>query len=123
MLEWGAFLRRQRQVTEARTILADAIRGAESCGAIWLATRGGVELGIAGGRRRRADGDVRALTAAEKRVASLAAGGMSNREIAEQLWLSANTVETYLRHVFAKLGIKSRRELTLVSPSLTHSDR
>jgi DNA-binding CsgD family transcriptional regulator/Tfp pilus assembly protein PilF len=118
LLEWGAFLRRQGQVTEARTVLADAIARAEGCGARWLADRGVEELGIAGGRRRRARRDALALTAAEVRVAILAAGGMSNREIADQLWLSVNTVETHLRHVYAKLGIGSRRELAQLADQL-----
>jgi DNA-binding CsgD family transcriptional regulator len=51
------------------------------------------------------------LTPAEGRVARLAAEGLGNREIAEQLWLSVNTVGTHLRRIYAKLGIHSRREL------------
>ncbi|HKT03485.1 MAG TPA: LuxR C-terminal-related transcriptional regulator [Rugosimonospora sp.] len=52
------------------------------------------------------------LTDAELRVARLVAEGRTNREVAEQLHLSPHTVDSHLRHVFAKVGIKRRAELT-----------
>lgn len=52
-----------------------------------------------------------ALTASELRVARLAADGLTNREIAERLFVTERTVETHLRHVFQKLDISSRLEL------------
>jgi DNA-binding CsgD family transcriptional regulator len=76
-----------------------------------LAARGATEFSLAGGRRRQTRGG-KTLTSAEERVAVLAARGRTNREIANQLWLSVNTVETHLRHIYAKLGIGSRRELS-----------
>jgi DNA-binding CsgD family transcriptional regulator len=52
-----------------------------------------------------------ALTPSERRVAELAGDGHSNREIAQQLFLSLKTVESHLRNVFRKLGISSRHQL------------
>ena len=53
----------------------------------------------------------RLLTPTERRVASLVAAGMSNREVASRLGIAAKTVETHLAHVFRKLGVRSRHEL------------
>jgi DNA-binding CsgD family transcriptional regulator len=58
-----------------------------------------------------------ALTAAEHRVVRLAADGNTNREIAKKLFISPHTVNTHLRHVFDKLDIKSRVELTRIAES------
>ena len=52
-----------------------------------------------------------ALTSAERRVAGLAADGLSNRQIAQHLFITQPTVETHLRHAFQKLGITSRGDL------------
>ncbi|MGH2742654.1 MAG: helix-turn-helix domain-containing protein, partial [Thermoleophilaceae bacterium] len=52
-----------------------------------------------------------ALTARESQVAGLAAQGMSNREIAEALFVTVKTVEWHLKHAYRKLGVSSRREL------------
>jgi DNA-binding CsgD family transcriptional regulator len=49
-----------------------------------------------------------ALTASERRIAELAAGGMSNTEIAQALFVTINTVEGHLRHAYRKLSINSR---------------
>jgi DNA-binding NarL/FixJ family response regulator len=111
LIAYGAFLRRRGRVVTARPTLAEAVRVAEAAGAAWLAAEARDELALAGGRRRRASDDPLALTPSESRVARLAAAGAGNRDIAEQLLLSVNTVETHLRRVYAKLGIRSRREL------------
>ena len=52
-----------------------------------------------------------ALTPAELRVAELAAEGLSNRQLAQELFVTIKTVETQLGHAYAKLGIHTRREL------------
>jgi DNA-binding NarL/FixJ family response regulator len=52
-----------------------------------------------------------ALTVRESQVAGLAAQGMSNREIAEALFVTVKTVEWHLKHSYRKLGVGSRREL------------
>jgi DNA-binding CsgD family transcriptional regulator len=51
------------------------------------------------------------MTGAELTVARLVADGLTNREVAERLFVSPHTVNSHLRHVFGKLGIKSRVEL------------
>ena len=67
---------------------------------------------IAGGRPRRvAQEGVAALTPSERRTAEHAARGLSNREIAETLYVTRKTVEFTLGNVYSKLGIRSRTEL------------
>ena len=56
-------------------------------------------------------GGVDALTVSERRVADLAARGLTNREIAQTLFLATRTVETHLAHTYQKLAIGGRREL------------
>jgi DNA-binding NarL/FixJ family response regulator len=58
------------------------------------------------------DGPLAGLTAREREIAELVADGRTNREVAEQLVLSAKTIEAHLRNIYAKLGIRSRVELT-----------
>ena len=70
------------------------------------------KLRAAGGRpRRRAGPGADALTASERRVAELAAGGVSNKEIAQSLFVTLRTVELHLSNTDSKLGIRSRHEL------------
>ena len=58
-----------------------------------------------------ADGPLAALTAREREIATLVAAGRTNREVADQLVLSARTIEAHLRNVYGKLGVRSRVEL------------
>ena len=109
-LEYGRFLRRAGQLSRARGLLARAAELAESTGALWLVGQALQELRVAGGRRREKT-DPDRLTPQEERVAKLAATGASNAEIAGALFLSVNTVETHLQHIYTKLGIRSRRQL------------
>jgi DNA-binding CsgD family transcriptional regulator len=107
--EYGAFLSRRAELDRARSILAEAIRTAEACGAGWHVHQARVQWRRAGGRAgRRGPG---ALSPQEAAVARLARAGKTNREIARQLFLSVNTVETHLAHVYGKLGIHRRWEL------------
>ena len=70
------------------------------------------ELQAAGERpRREAVAGVGALTASEQRVATLAAEGQTNRDIAQALYVTPKTVEVHLSSAYRKLGIRSRREL------------
>jgi DNA-binding CsgD family transcriptional regulator len=72
-------------------------------------------LGALGLRpRRAARTGLAALTASERRVAELAAEGMSTPQIAAQLHVSRNTVETHLGHVYRKLDVAGRAELRAV---------
>ena len=109
----GACLRRAGQRTRAREPLRRALDLAERTGAAGLAGAVRRDLIAAGARPRRAAlTGPDALTAGERRVAALAAGGASNRQIAEHLFITQATVETHLRHAFRKLGITSRADLT-----------
>jgi DNA-binding CsgD family transcriptional regulator len=109
LIDQGGFLVRQRQLARARPVLAEALRLAEVSGAGWHAERARVLWRRAGGRARATPSG--ALTPQEQAVADLARGGRTNKEIAAQLYLSVNTVETHLAHVFRKLGISRRWQL------------
>jgi len=59
------------------------------------------------------------LTLAETAVAALVVDGRTNREIAQQLFISPHTVNAHLRHIFDKMGVRSRVELTRRRPAAT----
>ncbi len=110
--ELGAELRRLGERNAARELLRRAYALATECGAMRLAARARDELSRSGARliREPASG-VEALTPSEIRVAELAAEGLTNREVAQALFVSEKTVETHLGRVYRKLGIKSRHAL------------
>jgi DNA-binding CsgD family transcriptional regulator/tetratricopeptide (TPR) repeat protein len=112
LLDLGAYLRRSGRRGEARAPLLRALDLAHRCGAVPLAERARHELIAAGSRPRRASvTGVDSLTATERRVADLAAGGLGNRQIAQHLFVTLPTIETHMRHVFQKLRITSRAQL------------
>jgi DNA-binding CsgD family transcriptional regulator len=112
LVELGATLRRRGQRSEARAALEHGMDTAQACGGTALAQRAREELRASGARPRRlALSGVDALTGAERRVADLAAQGLTNRQIAQDLFVTLATVETHLRHVFQKLDISSREQL------------
>jgi DNA-binding CsgD family transcriptional regulator len=112
LADYGACLRRAGRRTEARTPLRRALDLAQRTGAAGLAADVRRDLLAVGARPRRAAlTGPGALTTTERRVASLAADGLSNRQIAEHLFITQATVETHLRHAFHKLGITSRTAL------------
>jgi DNA-binding CsgD family transcriptional regulator len=112
LAELGAALRRNKQRTESRDVLREAADLAQQCGAEGLEQRIDEELRIAGARRRRrAFSGADSLTPSERRVATAAAAGATNREIAQQLFVSLRTVETHLTNTYRKLDITSRAEL------------
>ncbi|MGH2916909.1 MAG: helix-turn-helix domain-containing protein, partial [Solirubrobacteraceae bacterium] len=85
---------------------------AEEFGSVALARRSREELRAAGARpRRRPLTGAGALTASERNVAELAAGGMSTRQIAAELFVTPKTVEGHLTRIYRKLRIASRGEL------------
>ena len=90
---------------------------AVDCGAEGWAKKAADELRLAHGRRLRQDLDPDALTEAELRVKALAERGVKAARIAEQLFLTVNTIESHLQHIYRKLGINSQRELM----ALTHA--
>ena len=112
LVELGAALRRANQRAAAREPLRAGLDLAYRCGATRLAQQARAELLAAGARPRRgALTGLEALTASERRVAELAAGGMSNPGIAQALFVTLNTVEGHLRHAYQKLSISSRSQL------------
>ncbi len=112
MADLGAALRRAGQRAGSREVLQVALDLAHRCGAIALTERTRTELVAAGGRPRRlALSGLDSLTPSERRVAQLAADGLSNREIAQNLFITARTVEGHLTHAYEKLAITSREQL------------
>jgi len=112
LAELGAALRRGKLRAEAREHLREAAELAQECGAERLEERIDEELRIAGARRRqRAYSGADSLTPSERRVAAAAAGGATNREIAQELFVSLRTVEMHLTNTYRKLDISSRAQL------------
>jgi ATP/maltotriose-dependent transcriptional regulator MalT len=112
LVDLGAALRRSGRLEAARGPLRSALHHADRAGARRIAERARAELVAAGARPRRAAlVGCDALTAAERRVATLAAEGRTNRQIAQELFVTTRTVETHLTHTFAKLDVTSRAEL------------
>jgi DNA-binding CsgD family transcriptional regulator len=116
---YGTTLRLARTPTQAREPLRKALELATVCDATALADRARTELAATGARpRREALSGVDSLTPSEKRVAELASDGMSNREIAQELYVTPKTVEVHLSNTYRKLEIRSRRELpTALAPA------
>jgi DNA-binding CsgD family transcriptional regulator len=111
-LELGMALRRTRRPRDARRPLEEALDSARRLGSVHVTERALGELHAAGGRPRRlALSGVESLTPGQLRVAKMAAEGMSNREIAEALFVTRRTVETHLTQAYGKLEIGSREEL------------
>ena len=112
LVELGAAIRRAGRRADAREPLRKALELARVSGAEVVATRAHDELVSAGARPRRDPTESRSnLTASELRVSRLAAEGKTNREIAQALFVTENTIETHLRSVFRKLEIRSRSQL------------
>jgi len=119
LAELGAALRRAGRRRDCQGPLREALQTADAMGARALAEVARDELRATGARPRRAAfSGVEALTPAELRVARLAAEGLTNREIAQELFVTAKTVQTHLSSVYRKLDAGSRQELPglLVSP-------
>ncbi len=111
-VDLAAAQRRAGQRSAARASATHAQELAMSCGATVLARRAREEAFASGARPRRlALRGVNALTASELRVARLAADQNTNREIAEELFVTIKTVEMHLANVYGKLGIRSRTQL------------
>jgi DNA-binding CsgD family transcriptional regulator len=112
LVELGSALRVSGERREAREPLRRGLEIATDCGAHAIAQHARAELVAAGGRPRRpALSGVDALTPAELRVGRLAADGLTNRDIAETLFVTVRTVELHLTHAYQKLGISSRSKL------------
>ncbi|MGH3615583.1 MAG: helix-turn-helix transcriptional regulator, partial [Pseudonocardia sp.] len=112
LVDLGAALRRGNQRRAARDALARGQELAHRCAADALVERAREELIATGARPRRvALSGAEALTPSERRVAELAATGMSNRDVAQALFVSSKTVETHLGSAYRKLAVSGRAEL------------
>jgi DNA-binding CsgD family transcriptional regulator len=111
-LLYGEWLRRGRKRREARAHLRRASDLFRQVGAPPWEERAEAELRATGETARRRDpSTLDQLTPQELHIAGLVAGGMTNRQVAEQLYLSPRTIDYHLRKVFSKLGVSSRTEL------------
>jgi DNA-binding NarL/FixJ family response regulator len=99
--------RRAKQKRAARESLQRALVLFDELGARLWAAKARDELARIGGRRSPA----KELTETEQRVASHAAEGLSNKEIAATLYMSVHTVEAHLSRIYRKLGVRSRTQL------------
>ena len=108
----GNLLRRRNRRVEARALLREALDTAHRAGAKTLADQAATELRATGARPRRfVLTGLDSLTASERRIAELASQGLTNREIAQTLFVTARTVEGHLTSVFHKLQLSSRDKL------------
>jgi DNA-binding CsgD family transcriptional regulator len=111
-LLYGEWLRRQRRRTDARVRLRAALEAFRRLGALPWEQRAEAELRATGETVRKRDlSAAEQLTPQERQIAGLVAEGLTNKEIAGQLFLSSRTVDYHLRKVFTKLGIGSRADL------------
>jgi DNA-binding CsgD family transcriptional regulator len=110
---YGEWLRRENRRVDARRELRSAHDMFSTFGAEAFAERARRELSATGEtvRKRATSHQGALLTAQEAQVAALTADGLTNSEIGSQLFISPKTVEYHLGKVFAKLGIRSRRDL------------
>jgi DNA-binding CsgD family transcriptional regulator len=106
LLVKGMIERRARQKSEARDSLSQALGIFEGLGAPLWADKARRELSKIAPRA-----PVDGLTETERRIAALVAQGRTNREVASALFVTENTVQTHIRHIFQKLGVRSRTEL------------
>jgi DNA-binding CsgD family transcriptional regulator len=112
LVDLGAALRRANSRTEARQLLRQGLELAHRCGAVALVQRANDELAATGAHARTvllSGADT--LTASERRVAHMAAEELSNKEIAQALFVTVKTVEQHLGRVYRKLDISSRKQL------------
>lgn len=115
LLTLGIVLRRFKLKAEARAALAPALEMFEGMGARSFVERTRVELGRLGVRAVTS----LTLTETERRVAELAAGGRTTRQIADSLFISTKTVEANMTRIYRKLGVSNRAELaTLLAAAI-----
>ena len=103
----GRVLRRAQRRSAAAAVLEDALARFEELGTRLWAERTREELARIGGRAPSSDD----LTPTEQRIADLVAAGMTNREVAANLFVTPKTVESALTRIYRKLGVRSRTEL------------
>jgi DNA-binding CsgD family transcriptional regulator len=112
LVDQGAHLRRAGQRVAAQPPLRRGLELADRMGATPLADAARHELRATGARPRRAAyTGVDALTPSERRVAQLAADGLTTPQIAQALFVTPKTIQTHLAHIYRKLDITSRQHL------------
>ncbi|MBV8711002.1 MAG: helix-turn-helix transcriptional regulator [Solirubrobacterales bacterium] len=112
LIDYGAALRRAGRRVDARDPLRQGLDLSHRGGAGVLESRARAELIAAGGRPRRSSlTGVESLTASQRRVAELAASGLTNRQIAQTLFLTVKTIESHLAAAYSTLDITSRQQL------------
>ena len=112
LTDLGASLRRGNRRADARDFLRAGLELAQRLGATVLADRAHEELVATGARPRRLVlSGVDSLTPSERRIAAMAAEGLSNREIAQALFVTLRTVEMHLSNAFRKLDVSARTQL------------
>jgi DNA-binding CsgD family transcriptional regulator len=112
LTQLGMTLRHENRRAEARAPLREGLALARRCGAGGIAKQAYEELLATGEKVRRwTPIGVESLTPSERRVAELAATGLTNRQIAQSLFLTVKTIETHLAAAYDKLGIRSRQRL------------
>jgi DNA-binding CsgD family transcriptional regulator len=122
-LAWGEWLRRHQRVMEARRPLRLARDAFDVLGALPWGERARQELRATGeASQRRGPTPIDHLTPQELQIAHMVADGLSNRQIAEQLYLSHRTIGAHLYRIFPKLGITSRTQMRNVLQGVTRSD-
>jgi DNA-binding CsgD family transcriptional regulator len=110
----GQLHRRHGRKSQATAALVSALDVLTELGAEGWAEQARAELAATGAAvRRRVSPPHHELTPQERTVAQLVATGLTNREIAERLFVTTNTVETHLRHIFQKLDVRSRTQLAI----------
>jgi DNA-binding CsgD family transcriptional regulator len=118
LTELGSMIRRQGRPKDARPFLRSALDLAHRHGALARAEQARDELTVAGAKPRRAAlTGVDALTPSERRVVEMVGMGLSNREIADTLFVSPRTVSTHLTHIYQKLSPENRDELRTFAKS------
>jgi DNA-binding CsgD family transcriptional regulator/tetratricopeptide (TPR) repeat protein len=111
LLVKGMIERRGKYKSAARASLGEALGVFESLGAPLWADKTRRELSKIAARA-----SARGLTDTEHRIAALVARGQTNREVAAAMFVTENTVQTHVRHIFRKLGVRSRTELAAQFP-------
>jgi DNA-binding CsgD family transcriptional regulator len=114
----GRALRRGGKRTSARRALEEAKTLFAAGGSAGWSAAARKELAQVSGRRSGGENE---LTPSEQRVVDLVTRGLSNKEIAAQLFVSVYTVEAHLKHAYAKLGVRSRGQLTRLAGGVTEA--
>ena len=113
-LDYGEWLRRRRRINDAKSVLTEALGTFQRLGARSWAERAQAELracGVAIAGAPGAPDALAELTPQQRQIVRLAGDGLTDREIADRLYLSPRTVSSHLYRSYPKLGVASRHQL------------